>query len=724
MSGQRRAEESEPGICGGLPTAFHRHRLRQIQWTFCFVFFFIAARLLQIQVDPGVAVSEMDRQHIGEIAIQVPRGMIYDRNNEMLATDRMTPSLWADPSNVSAPSEAALLISSVLDMDRRQVYQRLTARSENGAMRKFVWIKRWLSDAEKTALADLSGPLSGGLAFQDEPVRFYPQGDLAAHVLGFTNRDRQGGGGIELVYDGDLRSIPGKRVSRVDRGRRFLSSLTLEHVAPSGGHSVFLTIDASLQQTLEQELDGAMEQSEAPRAMGLVMDPDTGAVLALACRPAFNPNTYWAYTAEQLKNRAAVDVFEPGSAFKIVTAAAALEHGFVEPGTVIDCENNQFFYGRRRIRDYHTLGEEPFTTCFAQSSNIAIVKVASKLGPELLDAWIRRFGFGRRTCSDLAAESPGILRPVEEWSGYSMGSLPMGQELSVTIFQLARAFAVIANGGFLVEPYLVEHVVDRDGNLVYSHQASPAEQVLLPETAAVMRQLCHLVVREGTGSYANIPEYRVGGKTGTAQIARPDGGGFEPGKYTAIFAGFAPVADPRVCAVIVVQEPGIKLHYGGYICGPVFKNVVREALIQMNCPADPVKVEVEEEVPREEDPDTVAAAEPLDPTAVAREQAAIPLRELELVQAQTDRIEEEGPRLPDFGGMTKAEALEAVLALGIQWDPRGAGWVVEQYPPPGASLDGVTVCRLVFSNEKRNGENESDAQPASVPAVSEQAGSA
>ena len=270
------------------------------------------------------------------------------------------------------------------------------------------------------------------------------------------------------------------------------------------------------------------------------------------------------------KNRALLDMFEPGSAFKIVTASAALEHGLIVPETLIDCEGGAFNPYGHRIRDFHKLGVEPFSKCFEESSNIAIIKVGAMLGKERLETWIRRFGFGDRTSPDFQFESPGMFRPLSEWSGLSMGALPMGQEIAVTIPQMARAFAVIANGGFLVEPYFVEQAATRDGRVTYRHEAPPPTRILSERTAATMRDLSYQVVRYGTGAPASIPEYRVGGKTGTAQMARKDGRGYDPDRYTTVFAGFAPVGNPRLVAIIVVQEPMIRLHYGGYVCGPVF----------------------------------------------------------------------------------------------------------------------------------------------------------
>ena len=380
------------------------------------------------------------------------------------------------------------------------------------------------------------------------------------------------------------------------------------------------------------------------------------------------------------------------------------------PSTRIDCEGGAFNPYGHRIRDYHKLGVEPFHTCFAESSNIAMIKVAAMLGEERLEQWIRRFGFGRATSPDFgSAESAGIFRGRGAWSRLSMGSLPMGQEISVTLPQMARAFAVIANGGYLVEPYLVARLTNPDGTVLYEHRPGQGERVLSPRTAEIMKNLCHEVVLHGTGEKASIAEYRVGGKTGTAQVARTDGRGYAPGKYNTVFAGFAPVAHPRVVTVIVVREPAIREHWGGFVCGPVFREVVRDTLIRMSVPLDPVKEGIEQLAWQEDaDPDTVMAEDAPGEVAIIEpdmESILADLDGLELIALPVDPLGE-GPVLPDFRGMTKRQARERIAELGLMWDIQGSGWVAEQEPPPGTPLAEVTLCRLRFSNERKKAEDE------------------
>ncbi|MBI5092379.1 MAG: PASTA domain-containing protein [Candidatus Hydrogenedentes bacterium] len=709
----------------------HISRIRVVRWIFLIAFFLVGLRLVRMQLDPDLRFTQEDLTHVGQKDIPIFRGEIYDNSQRLLATDRPCSTLSADPRQISDPVGLARQIAPLLQLDESDILARLTRLDENGQKMKSVRIKRWLTDSEEEAIKPIVTEAGRGLLFEREPIRVYPEGQLAAHVIGFASRERIGTEGVELAYDGYLRGIPGLRRGRVDgKDRQFLPTGTAEYVAPRGGEQVTLTINAEIQFRLEQELDKALVSAQAPRAMGMVMDPKTGAILALACRPAFDPNEYWTATPEQRKNRSVVDVFEPGSSFKIVTASGALEHGLVTPDTMIDCENGSFNPYGHTIKDFHPKGVIPFSECFAESSNIAMIKIGAMLGPERMESWIKRFGFGQKTCPDFHGESRGIFRPRSKWSRLSMGSLPMGQELAVTMPQLARAFCVIASGGYLVEPYLVESSVSQDGMISYEHEGEAPVRILSAQTAQTMRELSHLVVLHGTGQLANIPEYRVGGKTGTAQMANPRGG-YIPGKFTAIFAGFAPVADPRIVAVIVVEEPAIKLHFGGQICAPVFRDVVRESLIMMNCPQDPVqgpgplapKSSVVEDVAGnaggENDADTVAPPQvAMEFLEGAPDETPQNGNQLQLTSAEP-KLSYGDAGLPDFRGMTKRQAQLQAASLGLNWDAQGSGWVVEQDPPPGTLIDTVTLCRLVFSNVKSTpASTKADDTASKAPAPS------
>ncbi len=707
IHGESGSHETKP--YGPPPGVTQRNRLWLLAAISCLFFLLIAARLVQVHAFPDPGRLAQSQRNIGRRPLHESRGDIIDANNTLLATDRQLQSLWADPTRIDDPLRLAQRISVALGLNEDHVYERLTRRDSQGRLRRGVPVRRWLSEAESEALRDLVDSAGRALWYQEEPTRYYPHGELASHVLGFVNREHVGGAGVEGRFDAHLRSVPGEVVSRVDAHRTLLHSLTLETRPPEGGDTVQLTLDARIQHTLEQELDNALEMAEASRAMGMVMDPHTGAIRAMATRPSYNPNHFSRYTEEERTNPLTVHTFEPGSVFKIVTAAAALEHGIVTPETLIDCEDGGFNPYGHYIRDFYALGVVPFYEAYAQSSNVALIKLAAELGPERLEAWIRRFGFGEPSSRDFPAEEPGRFRPVEQWSRYSMGSLPMGQEISVTVPQLARAFSAIANGGFLVRPYMVESATNRDGEMTYQHEPEPPQRILSAHTAEVMQALSHIVVTEGTGRRASMEQYRAGGKTGTAQMARLDGPGYDPNRFTAIFGGFAPIAQPELVTVIVVQEPGIRQRYGGYICGPVFKEVMRESLAMLQVPEDPVlkPVDVAELQNEAEHPNPA-------PPEEADEYSIRPLDSLQLVELETD-LRTVGPRLPDFEGKTKREAQTKLTSLEVQWSMSGAGWVIEQDPPPGTPLGEVEVCRLVFSNREPSIGNENDEAEDAMP---------
>ncbi|HOZ46360.1 MAG TPA: penicillin-binding transpeptidase domain-containing protein [Candidatus Hydrogenedentes bacterium] len=690
MASQRVKQREELRRYGLPPGTDQKKRIWWLFGLFSAAFAGIIVNLVFLHLFPSQRLLEVGASHVAELALQIPRGEIRDTNNGLLAGNREVYSLWADPRKVADPYTTALLLSAHMGLEEEGMAFRLSKRDEMGRQKKFVWVKRRLSDAEYAKFLAIKERLGPGFDVRKELIRSYPENQLVAHVIGYSNDNGVGCEGIERSFDKYLRSTPGLLRSHVDAKRKVLESETIEHTAPEGGHTVYLTIDKAIQYSLERELEAALDRTEADRGMGILMDPRTGAVLALACRPTFDPNTYSKDPGFH-GNRAFTEVFEPGSSFKILTFAAALELGLVTPDKLIDCEWGRYVPYGHPIHDFHPMGVEPVEICFAHSSNIATVKIAAMLGEDRLDAWIHRFGFGERVCSDFLGESPGIVWPRAKWTRYTMGAIPIGQEIAVTLPQLARAFSVIANGGHLVEPYLVDRVQDREGEVVYRHESKVSAPVLSPETAATMTAMMHKVVTEGTGTYASIPEYRACGKTGTGQIASPDGKGFLDDKYTAIFAGFAPVADPRICAVIVIQEPGIKLHYGGYCCGPVFKEVVREALVLLGAPEDPVADVVVAAEPVPEDSDFPAAR------AIGEsETRRAGLDTLELTHVDVPATAE--PALPSFRGLTMRQAKEALGELGLPWDFQGTGRVVLQDPPEHTPLDQVTLCRLVFSN--------------------------
>jgi|LSQX01.3.fsa_nt_gb cell division protein FtsI/penicillin-binding protein 2 len=687
--------------------------------------FIVTCFLIYTHFFPREKMSFEDDRHIGSLYIKYPRGEIFDRNGIVLATNTTVPTLQVDPRLVENEEILAAFLSPYLNMSIEELMPRLAKFDAQGGERKMNTIKRWLTHLSQEDLNHILAQ-SKGLSIAEDPLRFYPHKDSASHLLGFVNRMGEASEGLELAFDEYLHPRIGEIKARKDHKRRLLPSSLLSYQEPEGGDRVQITVDINMQHTLERCLDTRMEEVGAKAAMGILMDPHSGAILALANRPAFDPNRYGDFDPELRKNRVALDGFEPGSAFKIVVTSAALETHLVYPEEMIDCENGGFNPYGHYIKDFYNLGVIPFSYAFAKSSNVAMIKLGKRLGPERMDEWIRLYGFGKRCSPDFKHEGTGIHHAREKWSRLTMGSLPMGQEINVTMLQLARAFAVIANGGFLVEPYFVEQAVNIYGEPTYSHTPEPPVRILSPDTANTMVELSHRVVLEGTGTTANIPEFRVGGKTGTAQIARTDGRGYYKDRYTAVFAGFAPISSPSVVAVIVVQEPSIRQRWGGFVCGPVFKEVVKDALIRLGVPEDPVvnpdnpsmepvrkTAEKEEDRSREkaseeaillaamaeeEDADTISP--PPDPADIDDNLDAL-LLSLDGTSLITRPMAEKGDEkaMPDLLGKTKSQVRMELQRLGIVLDAQGVGWAVEQEFPPGLSTEGVKVCSILFADK-------------------------
>jgi len=693
---RRRARRAEDRFRAAMPGAWYRFRVYSTMGFFLVAFAVIVGRLFYVHLWPAEYLADEAKAHEGRVAVHVTRGNLYDKNGVLLATDDRIPSLCGDPKVVKEPERVALLLDVALGLDEEETLARLSWRTQEGGPRPFVYLKSRITDVSSDEVKRIAALAGKGVFVIHEPMRYYPQGKLASSLLGFVNLVGDPCEGVELEFDKWLRGIPGEYRARKDAKSNLLNSLTLEFKPPQGGDHVFLTIDAVIQHALEQALDANIERCNAVRGAGIIMDAHTGAILALAHRPGYDPNHYEEFDKELWKNRALRDVFEPGSVFKIVVAAAALELGVVTPEKVVNCRGGSHnFYGHT-VRDVHRMWEAPFREVFAESSNIGHIEVASWVGAGHLDEWIRRFGFGTRCTLDIRPfEEPGFVPRRERWSRLTMGSLPMGYEVMVTMQQLARAMAVIANGGYLIQPYLLDRVQSREGEVVHRGGGGARQCVLSPETAATMRELCHEVVLHGTGTMANIPEYRVGGKTGTAKKVQR--GGFSSDKVTAVFAGFAPVGDPRLV--------GVQRHYGGYVCGPVFREVVREALIRLGVPPDPVQGTVDPNASMEEDMHVIRPRVLLAKEEAARTLFLEPFDDRELVARERDGTEWV-TGLPDFTGMTKQQAYQRLRELGVSWTPQGVGRVIAQHPAPGTPVEEVDTCRLVFSNRPLDSEHD------------------
>lgn len=626
-------------------------RIRLFGALFILAFLIVVGRAYHLHVVMGPELREradQQRQRIVELAPQ--RGSILDRNGDPLAVSLDAESLYADPQLVKDPQAAAEKLAALLKMPKQALAQLLREK------KRFVWLKRKLDPEVVRRVRQLR---IAGLQFVTEHKRYYPLGSVAAHVVGFTGLDPRGLEGVELEYDQQLQGEPGRLVSQRDaRGR---GMATAEQLVQGGvpGHNLQLTLDRSLQYIAEKELARVVKETGAAGGTVVVQEPASGRILALASQPDYNPNLPSRYRAAKRRNRAVCDMFEPGSTFKPFLLASALEEGIVRPGQKTDCENGRFEVGGKIIRDHARYRKLTLEEMLKFSSNIGFAKLGKALERERYYAYIRDFGFGEVTGIDLPGEAGGLLRPPSRWFEIDLAAISFGQGLSVTPIQMASAMSAIANGGMLMEPYLVEKIIDDEGQVVQRRLPQVKRRVLSEATARKVRRMMVSVTEPGgTGTKAALPGYRVAGKTGTAQKVDPVTGGYSPDKRVSSFIGFVPAESPAMVISVSVDEPQGKA-YGGLVAAPVFSRIAGQALSHLNIlPKDFVaQFQVAQADP-----------EPLPDLAPLLPDAEEPI---------------DGLVMPDFRGMSYRQVLRTMEQKGLNLKLSGSGQVIKQSPAPG-----------------------------------------
>lgn len=560
-----------------------------IQWRTRFVvtilglgWLVLGARLIQLQWIQGEQMStkaERQRELVEEIAARP--GDIVDRQGRLLATTVPCRSLFLVPSLVESPAEVARSLAEPLGLSPETLFEKIS----NNSRRQFLWIKRRLSDDEVAAVKALALP-KNSWGFRNEFRREYPQGVVAAHVLGLRDIDGVGRGGIEERFDKDLRGEDGqRRISRDSRGH--VIEIMEDELRPAiPGRTIRLTLDVVMQLFAERELDGVMEEWKPQSCCAIVMDPSNGEVVAMATRPTFDPNQPQLASVESWKNRAIADIYEPGSTFKPMIVGYGLDQKLLHADDMYDCENGQYRMGRRLLHDHHRYGNLSLTDVLVKSSNIGMAKIGERMENDRLHAAATLFGFGRKTGIELPGELSGILRPLHEWTSYSTGSIPMGHEIATTPLQLITAHAALANGGQLIRPRI--RLPDSDELL--TELVGMKEPTISAETARwVVEHPMQEVVVRGTGQKAKIPGYRVFGKTGTAQCLSPEGG-YVHDQYISSFICGAPVESPRFVTLVVVNQSSVGGEtFGGRVAAPAAANILRQALIYLRVsPTEPI----------------------------------------------------------------------------------------------------------------------------------------
>lgn len=633
----------------------------------------IAARLYHLQVnrhDEFARRAERQQQRV--IELDPPRGTIYDARGRELAVSVEVESAFAVPREVGDARAAAKSLARVLEIDPGKLERLLDAD------REFVWVARKLDPPQARRVKELRLP---GVYFLEESKRYYPLREVGAHALGYVGTDNHGLAGLEAMYDKVVAGKPGRRTVLRDARQGMAVPANLPSAAPVPGSDLYLTMDAALQQIAERELAKAAERYSPQSGSVVVLEPATGAVLALASWPTFDSNRFTAATDEVRRNRPVSDAYEPGSTFKMVTAAAALEEGLIDPDEVLDCEMGGITLAGVRIADHKPFGMLTFRDVIAKSSNVGTIKTSLRLSNASFYAMIRAFGFGRTSGIDLPGESPGLLMPVSRWPALAKAYISFGQGISITPLQLALAFGTIANGGRLLEPYLVRQTGSGTAAQVLHPQPVERGRPISPRTLAIVAELLQGVTAEGgTGRAAIVSGYPVAGKTGTAQKAEP-GKGYLANEFIASFAGYAPAAHPALVAVVVIDDPHGGYH-GGDVAAPVFAAIAQQALLYLN--VRPERDRPERWPGEPEPPGSETPGKPENPLSQPDPESGIVTAALEAEDAPP--APPPAGSLPDLAGMTAREALAATADLRLYPVLRGAGVVQRQEPPPGSPM--------------------------------------
>ena len=542
-----------------------------IIFSFVVVFF----RLTDIMVLKNRFYSEKAKsQQIKTEDIQTRRGNIYDRRGRELAINLDLESLYCDPGEAHANAATIRKLSSILNTEPKAIMAKLSQE------RRFVWVDRKLSLATAERIRKLNVT---GCGFVTEAKRFYPKSTLASHIVGAVGTENQPLEGIELQYDKYLRTAGGKvQVGRDASGRVLSTGMTME----AKGNDIILTIDEGLQYIVEKELEKATAAWRSVAATAIMMDPFTGEVLALANRPTYDLNDISGADRHEVRNRSITDVYEPGSTFKVVVGSAAIEEKLFPASQTFDCSKGSIEVGGKNVRDAHKHGVLTFEEVIQKSSNVGSIMIGMRLGKDRIYDYAKRFGFGEKTAIDLPGEVSGWIRRPEKWSATSLGAIPIGQEVAVTPLQVLRAYAAIANGGYLVRPHIVAEIRTPDGQTVFSAQQEEKKRMLSERTAHAMRDILKLVVEEGgTATGAAVQGNKVAGKTGTAQLIDPKTRRYSRDRFISSFVGFVPADNPRLAMIVVVYEPKGQI-YGGVVAAPAFKSVADQALSYLNIPMD------------------------------------------------------------------------------------------------------------------------------------------
>lgn len=631
-----------------------RIRLKIVCGFFSIFFAVVVARAFSLQVLKADFWNAKAKRQI-EKTVQLPptRGDITDRNGLPLASSVEMDSCFAEPQVIKNVPETAAKLAPLLGMDRGELEEKLTSDGQ----KHFVWLQRQLQPDVMKRVTDLKLP---GIGFAKETKRFYPKFELASQVVGFTGRDPAGLEGIELKYNSTILGNVGYMVVERDGKNRDVGVKTVVIKNPSGGNNISLTLDQNIQYTVEKELAKAVTDSGAKSGMALVMEPQTGKILAMANFPTFNPNLVQKATSAERRNHVVADSFEPGSTFKVLLISAALEERVISLKDTFDCELGSFGIGGVTIHDTHRYGRLSVSEVLKYSSNIGAAKIGRRLGQERLTAYLKNYGIGERTGIDLPGEAVGSIR-LGQWYDADLATVSFGQGVSTTAIQLTTAISAVANNGVLMKPYLVERITDRNGAVVQQNEPQERRRVISPETSQKMKEMMKLVTLPGgTGTNAAVDGYFVAGKTGTAQKVDPATKRYSS-KRTASFVGFVPVTAPKLTILVVVDEPKTS-PYGGIVAAPAFSAIAKQTLAYLRVPPENCEKKSPQTVPVQ----TATTVEQTDDSA-----------EGDIGYGS------EGEQMPNLRGMSIRQVMQIMEKRKLNIKLLGSGRAVEQQPAAG-----------------------------------------
>ena len=538
------------------------------------LFFLVVAalivRLASLQIlQHETLLAKSEKQYVGTVETQFGRGVIYDRNLNELAQNIEVESVYANPSEILNRKAAARVLSKTLNLDRNKVYKKISSK------RDFVWIKRKgdLEGIAKLKEADLQG-----IGFLPEQKRFYPKRELAANVLGFVGVDNQGLAGVEHAHQSRLKGTTIRRVTERDAKGRSIQPPESLRDSSRKSFDLVLTLDEVIQFTAEYHLKKQVERFKADSGMAVVMDPRTGEIYAMANVPQFNPNNYRAFSQHIWKNNIVAGSYEPGSIFKPIVAAAALDKGLARPHDIYFCENGKLKIGKANIGEAsdHKFGWMTMSDIIAKSSNIGAIKIAQQVGKKPFYEYIRKFGFGEKSGLSLPGESAGQLKDQKNWSNLSLASISFGHEIAVTPIQMVTAMSAIANGGILMEPHIIKALI-KDGEVVEKFGPRKIRRAISKKTSLQMVEILKSVVKNGTGKKAALDGFDVAGKTGTAQKYNMETRSYSSTEFISSFIGFVPADSPRLVILVMIDNPK-GLHWGSVVSAPVFQKIAKKAL--------------------------------------------------------------------------------------------------------------------------------------------------